>query len=135
MNIKFGGKKMGENHNLKNRKKPTDHRQGNLIKIIDLIQRFEEIQHEKDFWQFEEQYDDGHINPKYLDELQDMMRELRLFDITEIGNLYLTSGGRIVLDKGWGEYFGEGDTVIFTLEELISGMPYDKFIKKLHKLK
>jgi len=128
---------MGDNHNLKDRKKPIDHRQGNLVKIVDLIQRFAEIQHEKDFWKFDpdNHFDDGEINPKYMDELQDMMREMRLFDITEIGNLYLTSGGRIVLDKGWGEYFNDGDKVVFTLEELVSGMPYDVFLKRLEKLK
>ncbi len=62
-----------------------------------------------------------------------MMRELRSFDVTEIGNLYLTSGGRVVLDRGYGEYFNKSDKVIFTLEELMSGMPYEKFMIELHK--
>lgn len=121
---------------LKTRKKPTDHRQGNLVKIVDLMQRFTAIQHEEDFWLFKDKgcfdpVDEGHMNPKYIDELQDLMRELNLFDITTIGNLYLTSGGRIVLDKGCGECFNEADTVIFTLEELTKGLPANVFLHRL----
>lgn len=127
---------MEVNPNLKDRKKPTDHREGNLIKLIDLIQRFAEMRHEEDFWLFNEKdrYDDGKINSKYMDEIQDMMKEIRIFDITEIGNLYLTSGGRVVLDKGWGEYFDKSDRVIFTLDELTSGMLFKKFVKRLKEL-
>jgi len=120
---------------LKDRKKPTSHRQGNLVKLVDAIQRLTEIQHEDDFWLFGCQFDEGHMNPKYADELHDIMRELRLFDITEIGNLYLTSGGRVVLDRGWGESFNERDGVIYTLEELTSGIPLNKFIDRINKLK
>jgi len=118
---------------LKDRKKPTDHRQGTLVKLLDLLQRFTTIQHEEDFWVFDmnDRLDGGHMNMKYQDELQDLMRELNVFDITTIGNLYLTSGGRIVLDKGYGEYFNEADTVIFTLDELIHGMPANVFITKI----
>jgi hypothetical protein len=112
---------------LEDRKKPTDHRQGVLVKILDLVQRFSVMYHEDDFYDIEE----GQINKKYQEELEDMMRELRKFDVTEIGNLYLTSGGRIVLDKGYGEYFTDGDKVIFTLNQLTSGMPCKKFKKRI----
>lgn len=120
--------------NLKDRKKPTDHRQGTLVKLVDAIQRFTEIRHEDDFWILEDRFDDGHINPRYIDEIQDIMKELQLFDDTEIGDLYLTSGGRVVVDQGWGESFGTRDQVIFTLKELTTGMPYDVFVKKLKKM-
>jgi len=115
---------------LKDRKKPKEYRYGNLVKILDLIQRFSQIHHEDDFYNIEEEQ----INKRYQEELEDMMRELRNFDITEIGNLYLTSGGRIVLDKGYGEYFNESDKVIFTLEQLKAGMSAEKFIKEINKL-
>jgi len=116
---------------LKTRKKPTDHRQGQLVKLLDLMQRFSTIQHEKDFFDSTVEQ----VNPKYQEEIEDMMRELRNFDITEIGNLYLTSGGRMVLDKGYGEYFNKNDKVIFTLKELTSGMRYEDFMDKLNKIK
>ena len=112
---------------LKDRKKPTDHRQGKLVKLLDLIQRFSNMYHDDNYYDIEKEQ----ISKEHQDELDDMMRELRNFDITEIGNLYLTSGGRIVLDKGWGEYFNEADTMIFTLDELTQGMPYKKFLDKI----
>ena len=46
-----------------------------------------------------------------------------------------TSGGRIVLDKGYGEYFNSSDKKLFSLEELIRGMDAEKFIKKLQESK
>jgi len=116
---------------LKNRKKPTEHRQGNLVKLVDLMQRFSKMHYNDNFYNVEE----DQINKKHQEELEDMMKELRNFDITEIGNLYLTSGGRIVLDKGYGEYFYDSDKVIFTLEQLKSGMSAEKFIKEINKLK
>ena len=120
---------------LKRRKKPTEHRQGNLINLIDAVQRLTTIRHEKGYWLFDtkDRFDEGHINPKYAKEIDDIVQELRLFDITEIGNLYLTSSGRIVLDKGWGEYFNKADTAIFTLGELTAGIPLNKFIDKIQK--
>jgi len=131
---------MMEDGRLKDRKKPTDHRQGQLVKLVDCIQRLTAIQHEEDFWIFKEKgcfdpVDEGHMNPKYTDEIQDIMRELLFFDSTEIGDLYLTSGGRVVLDKGCGEYFNETDTVIYTRNEITKGIPYEVFIKKLQSLK
>ena len=115
---------------LKDRKKPTEHRQGNIIKIADFIQRFAEMRHEKDFYD-----DECNITHKYQDELDKMMKEMRLFDIYEIGDLYLTVSGRVVLDKGWGEYFTEGDKKIFSLKELTSGMNYDIFMERIKEIK
>ena len=115
---------------LKRRKEPTEHRQGNLVKILDLMQRFSNMHHDEDFFDVEKEQ----VSSKHQNEIDDMMRELRNFDITEIGSLYLTSGGRVVLDKGYGEYFNtRGDKVIFTLDELTSGMPLKKFIDKIQK--
>ena len=120
---------------LKDRKKPTEHRQGTLIRLVDAIQRFTEIQHEDDFWLFDkdDRFDEGKMNPKYVNEIQDLMKEIRQFDIIEYGNLYLTSGGRIVLDKGYGEYFNDSDKVIYTLNELTRGTPAKQFLKKISK--
>lgn len=112
---------------MKDRKKPEAYRAGNLVKILDLFQRFANIRHEKDFYNT----DVDQINKKYQDELEEMMMELRAFDITEIGNLYLTTGGRVVLDKGYGEYFSPEEQV-FTLKEITSGIPLDKFNKGLN---
>lgn len=115
---------------LKNRKKPTEHRQGKLVKLLDLIQRFSNMYHDDNYYDIEKEQ----IAKEHQDELDDMMRELRAFDITEIGDLYLTSGGRVVLDRGWGESFGKGDKTIFTLEELTDGMPYEFFMEKLKEM-
>ena len=114
---------------LKDRKKPTEHRQGKLVKLLDLVQRFSNMYHDDDFYDIEREQ----ISKEHQDELDDMMRELRKFDITEIGNLYLTSGGRVVLDKGYGEYFNDSDKVIFTLDELTHGMSYEVFKKRIDK--
>jgi len=114
---------------MKDRKKPTEHRQGNLVKLLDLMQRFSEMQYDTDFFTGE-----FNISEKHKNEIKDMMLEIRKFDIKTIGDLYFTSGGRVVLDKGYGEYFGESDKVIFTLNELISGMNSDKFIKRLNEV-
>lgn len=119
---------------LKNRKKPTEHRQGTLIRLVDAIQRFTEIQHEKDFWLFDEHKRfSGKMNPKYIDEIQNLMNEIGDFDIVKYGNLYLTSGDRVVLDKGYGEYFGDSDKIIYTLDELTQGIPAKQFLKKISK--
>lgn len=115
---------------LKDRKKPTEHRQGKLVKLLDLVQRFSELYHDDDYYDIEREQ----ISKKHQDELDDMMRELRNFDIVEIGNLYLTSGGRVVLDKGYGEYFNDKDKLIFTLDELTHGMEFETFKKRIDKL-
>jgi len=114
---------------LKDRKKPTEHRQGKLVKLLDLVQRFSEIYHDDDYYDIEREQ----ISKEHQDELDDMMRELRAFDITEIGDLYLTSGGRVVLDKGYGEYFNDSDKVIFTLDELTRGMKCEQFKNIVNK--
>lgn len=106
---------------LKHRKKPTEPRYGNLIKIVDLIQDLLETVSNTDEF--------GDIVDK--NKLWTLTKELRCFDNTTIGNLYLTSGGRVVLDKGYGEYFNETDKKIFTLEELTNGIKYDEFVEKI----
>jgi hypothetical protein len=116
-------------------KEPTEHRQGVLVKLVDAIQRLYGMRHEDDFYVFDgDMMCSGRINPKYQDELECIIKELSTFDNTEIGNLYLTSGGRIVLDRGWGEYFDEHDKAIFTLDELTRGMPREKFLERLREL-
>ncbi|MFA5406690.1 MAG: hypothetical protein WC307_05025 [Candidatus Nanoarchaeia archaeon] len=50
----------------------------------------------------------------------------------EIKGLYLTSGGRIVLDCGWGEYFNKGDIFIMSTDDLRKGLGFTKFINKLN---
>ena len=126
----------GQDGRLKNRQKPTAHRQGKLVRLVDCIQRLAEIQYDDNFWIFKEKerFDEGHMNPKCADEVQDIMRELRAFDSTEIGDLYLTAGGRIVLDRGCGESFNDSDTVIFTRGELTNGMAANAFLKKVANL-
>lgn len=119
---------------LKDRKKPKEHRQGKLVKLLDLIQRFSNMYHDDKFYDVEKEQMGYNISKEHQEELEDMMRELRDFDITEIGNLYLTSGGRVVLDKGYGEYFNESDRTIYTLEQLKSGIPLEQFIKDINKL-
>jgi len=125
---------MNETINIKRRKTPTARREGKLVRLVDTIQRLTNIKYEKDYWIFGDQHDDGRINPKYLAEIQEIHNELRTFDITDIGHLYLTSGGRIVLDKGYGESFDDSDTVLFTLDELITGMSAEDFISKVMRV-
>ena len=54
--------------------------------------------------------------------------------MNDIGNLYLTNGNRIVLNKGSGEYFDETDILLFTQEQLVKGIPFSIFMKKMNKL-
>ena len=119
---------------LKDRKKPTEHREGKLVNLVDLLQRLTSIRFEEGYYVVDGD-GDFHYNQKYADEVDSILKELHDFDITEIGNLYLTSGGRVVLDKGYGECFNDSDTVIFTLDELKCGMNYDTFKKRIDKLK
>jgi len=127
---------MMEDPNIKDRKKPTDHRQGKLIRLVDAIQRLTNIPHEEDYLVTDDGAEGGcSVNQKYQDEIDSILRELRLFDNSDFGNLYLTSGGRVVLDRGWGEYFNESDTAIFTLQEITSGIPYDRFMEKMKSVK
>lgn len=75
------------------------------------------------------------IEFEYHRRLEEMIEELHSWNITQIGDLYWTSGGRIVLDKGYGEYFNNSDKKLFSLEELTRGMDAEKFIKKLQESK
>ena len=50
------------------------------------------------------------------------------------GIVYLTSGGRIVQDVGWGEYFDSSDKPICTINELRHGLKPEDFIKRIHDL-
>ncbi len=66
--------------------------------------------------------------------IRSLLHEWRKKNITEIGDLWLTSGGRVVLDRGYGECFSttnDRDVIILTLEELKRGMKYKDFKKKL----
>jgi hypothetical protein len=49
------------------------------------------------------------------------------------GTLWLSAGGRIVIDCGWGEYFSMdgGDKPICSLDELRQGFTKNDFIKRL----
>lgn len=114
---------------LETNKKPTDHRQGKLVDLVDFIQKLTEMQSDDHLWRGEE------YNPEIVEKIINMLRQLRKFDITEIGDLYLTSGGRVVLDKGYGEYFMEDDKVIFTLEEITNGIKLSKFMERLGEVK
>lgn len=51
------------------------------------------------------------------------------------GDLYFTTGGRIVLDKGYGEYFTKGDKVLFTRDELHTGVSAEKFLERVKQVK
>ena len=78
----------------------TEHREGTLIAFVDLIHELTDLEYGKD----KELPEDDRI-----EKCSKILRKIRSFDITTIGDLYLTNGGRIVLDKGYGEYFGEGE--------------------------
>ena len=68
------------------------------------------------------------------------MQETRIYfargiKMSDIGNIYLTNGNRIVLNKGSGEYFDETDILLFTQEQLTKGIPFTTFMRKMNKLK
>jgi len=54
-------------------------------------------------------------------------------DIHKLESLYLTSGGRIVLDRHYGEYFNETDTKLFSIQQLCKGIKLEEFKKELSK--
>ena len=114
---------------LKDRKKPTEHRQGTLVQLLDLFQEISEFKHNNNLFDVE----GDKYNTKEVEKLLCLINELRMFDIIQYGNLYLTSGGRIVLDKGYGECFNDSDKVIYTLDELTRGTPAKQFLKKISK--
>ena len=108
---------------------PTSHRQGSLVDLLDKI-RFiidfgssipVEISNDNS----------ATFNQAYIEKMTEKLKELREFDITAIGDLYLTTGGRVVLDRGYGEYFTEKDIKLFTLSALKQGIPKDVFLKIL----
>lgn len=100
----------------------TKHRDGTLIAFVDIIHEITDITHGNG----QELRDDVKA-----DKFNEIANKIRSIDITTIGDLYLTSGGRIVLDKGYGEYFNDSDKVLFTLEELKSGISPKDFRDKL----
>lgn len=121
---------------LKTRKKPTEHRQGTLVKLVDAIQELIELRFSEDLYiATDKEGDDLFPNPEIFEKMLESTDDLRKFDITTIGDLYLTSGGRVVLDKGYGECFNESDKIIYTLEELKLGIEYNKFIRRLTEIK
>jgi len=121
---------------LKRRLKPNSNRYGVIQQFMDAMQQLIMLQYEKDLFLHPPDGDDfdymsPQYNPEVVDKMMDILKELRGFDITEIGPLYLTSGGRIVLDHGYGEHFMDGDTLLYSRAELRQGMnPYD-LIKKI----
>jgi len=120
---------------LKTRLKPTEYREGQAQRFLDAIQTLMDFNSRKDLFlpvaKNDDPFAECRYNPKVMDEIMEILRELRHWDITEEGDLYLTSGGRIVLDKGYGEYFTPSDKKIFTLEELHQGIKYEEFLSKI----
>ena len=100
-------------------KTQTKHRQGTLVAFTDMIHELTDLFYgsEKDLTEEERE-----------DEVRKITRKIRLFDITTIGDLYLTSGGRIVLDKGYGEYFGK-EEFLCSLKDLTNGIKLENFKK------
>ncbi len=127
-----------EDGNLKTRQKCTAHRQGVMIKFFDTIQALINIKQDNKLIKFKKPHDPndmGSYNHEVIDKMFNILDELKMFDITEIGDLYFTSGGRIVIDRGYGEYFNSGDTKIMEKHELMSGIEYDSFLQKIILLK
>jgi len=124
---------------IKRRKKGDTHRQGMLIRLVDALQELIHLQYDKKLWiphpaNDNEDDPDSYIpNPKVFEKMLEILSEFREFDITDIKALYLTSGGRIVLDHGYGEYFNDGDKLLYTREELRSGIRYPEFMEKLRE--
>lgn len=106
---------------MKLKKHCTGHREGVIVGIADWIEAITHVQ-----------YEDKLTEEQKEIKIDNLIREMRNFDITRIGDLYLTSGRRVVLDKGYGEYFNESDTKLFTLEQLKSGINIKEFQNKLN---
>jgi len=104
----------------------NNHREGTLIAFMDLVHELTDM----DFSSKGDITEDQKTMKR-----DEIIKKIRIFDITTIGNLYLTSGGRIVLDNGYGEYFTEADQLLFTPEELKSGIKLNKFMEKLNETK
>lgn len=117
---------------LKDRKEPTGHRQGKLVKFVDTIHALTKLMSSEEKLVVADKddiYGDRYVyNPQLMEKMIEIIREIDSFDKTEHGDLYLTSGGRIVLDKGYGEYFNDsGDTVVLSLEQLGKGVKLEVF--------
>lgn len=116
--------------NLSRRKEASEHRQGQMQRFVDTVQTLSYMRHSDDSMD-----ENGGYRSEFIDKIMNILKELRMWDITETGDLYLTSGGRVVLDKGWGECFGDGDRRILDLEHLHSGMEYNDFLHLLQEVK
>ena len=125
-----------ENFELDCRKKPTEHRQGKIIRFADAIQELINLQYDKNTIRIigEGANCDFEYNKEWVEKISKILKELRLFDITEIGDLHYTCSGRVVLDRGYGEYFHSGDTVIFKRNEMFTGVDGKEFLKRIKKL-
>lgn len=117
-------------------KKPTEHRQGQMVALIDHIQKLVALRKDEKLHQWKKVGDapDDEVheyNPEVIEEMLALMDKLWMFDITNHGDLYLTSGGRVVLDRGYGEYFGGADIKICSLAEIGQGLQLQDFKKRL----
>lgn len=108
---------------MKLKKECTGHRQGTIAGIADWINEITTVQYDEELTEEQKQI-----------KIDTLIREMRIFDITTIGDLYFTSGRRIVLDKGYGEYFTDGDIKLFTLEQLKSGIHLEEFRNKINAI-
>lgn len=120
---------MRSDGSLKQRERGDAPRSGPLPKLFDLIREMHEVSRDL--------YDPGDdqlaLDEAKVDDLRTMVEELRCWSITEVGDLYLTSGGCVVLDKGYGEYFTEADEVLFSRDELHTGVPADRFLERVRE--
>lgn len=112
---------------------PTSHRQGVLVDLVDTFHALMETRHDENLMEKTADFSEIKYNTEVIEKILGLLHELSIFDITKIGDLYLTSGNRIVLDKGYGEYFNDSDKKMFSLEELKQGIPYDVFLKKIQE--
>lgn len=120
--------------NLERRKDPKDRRETHKIqKFVDAIQAL--IGKRSDLKQYDAEKDTWEYNDQEIDEVENILDELRSFDITEVGSLYLTPKKRVVLDKGYGEYFTDADIELFSKEELHNGINVEKFEQRLEEAK
>lgn len=115
---------------LEQRKGVKEYRAGQAQRFLDAVHALVEITNAKGFITFDKE-DNAHYDSQSIEDIIKILYELRRWDIGKVGDLYLTSGGRVVLDKGYGEYFTEGDTKLFAREELHSGIRFDEFMKRL----
>lgn len=113
---------------------PTSNRQGTLVDLVDKIHAVVELSNNIPI---ESTFDNEttFFEQEHVEKIIEKLRNIREFDITTIGNLYLTTGDRVVLDRGYGEYFTKCDKTLFTLDELKQGIPYKIFKDKINSSK